>query len=218
MASHPLLTGYHLSVYTRAARIALMAKQVAHDYDECDPFLPENENRIRAKHPFGRVPVLEHAGFRIWETQAILDYIDTAFPGDPLRSGDPKTLARMRQVMGIVDSYVYWPLVRQAFVHAVFHPLVGEESDASEVQAGLAAAPRVLRVLDEIAAEGLVIVPGRFCLSDCMLWPMLDYFRMVREGNDMLTSHAALYDWVSWFEDTELAQMTRPALPKGGTE
>jgi len=28
-------------------------------------------------HPFGRIPVMEHSDFRLYETQAILRYIDT---------------------------------------------------------------------------------------------------------------------------------------------
>ena len=32
------LTGYHLSVYTRAARMALVAKKVVFAEEECDPF------------------------------------------------------------------------------------------------------------------------------------------------------------------------------------
>ncbi len=33
-----------------------------------------------ARHPFGRVPVLEHDGFMLYETQAILRYLDRVLP------------------------------------------------------------------------------------------------------------------------------------------
>ena len=33
-----------------------------------------------ARHPFGRVPVLEHDGYLLYETQAILRYLDRLLP------------------------------------------------------------------------------------------------------------------------------------------
>ena len=41
-----------------------------------------------ARHPFGKVPVLSHGGFRLYETQAILRYIDRSAERHPWRA-DP---------------------------------------------------------------------------------------------------------------------------------
>ena len=41
-----------------------------------------------ALHPFGRVPVLEHDGFRLYETQAILRYLDRVLPQPALTPSD----------------------------------------------------------------------------------------------------------------------------------
>ena len=56
-----------------------------------------------ARHPFGRVPVLEHDGFRLYETQAILRYLDRVQPDPPLTPADPRQTARMDQVMSVND-------------------------------------------------------------------------------------------------------------------
>src|ERR1700723_1009980 len=53
-----------------------------------------------ARHPFGRVPVLEHDGFRLYETQAILRYLDRVVPMPALTPADPKAAALMDQAMG----------------------------------------------------------------------------------------------------------------------
>src|SRR5450631_3707882 len=37
-----------------------------------------------ARHPFGRVPVLEHNGFSLYESQAILRYLDRLLPAPAL--------------------------------------------------------------------------------------------------------------------------------------
>ncbi|MEQ8898340.1 MAG: glutathione S-transferase family protein [Roseovarius sp.] len=209
------LTGYHLSVYTRAARMALVAKGVAYGNEEIDPFDEACAVRLRGLHPFGRVPVLEHGGFRLYETQAILDYVDGAFDGPGLVPDAPQARARMRQVMGIADCYLYWPLVRQVFSHRVFRPLIGADTDEAVVDAGLGKAGPVLDALEEIAGEGLALVPGEMRLETCLLWPMLDYFRMAPQGAEMLAARRALSDWADWAGTLGAARETRPNLPEG---
>jgi len=199
-----ILTGYRFSVYTRAVRMA---------YRECDPFDPVQAGQLAALNPFGRVPVLQHGAFRLWETQAILDYIDEVLDGPALVPDGAKARARLRQVMGIVDSDLYWPLVRQAFSHGVFQPRMGEPGDDAELKAGLARAPRVLDSLEEIAAEGYVLVPGQMTLADCQLWPMLDYFSMVSEGQRMIADRPALGLWAVAIAATTAARETKPAIP-----
>src|SRR5215510_8831105 len=53
------------------------------------------------RHPFGRVPVLEHDGFMLYETQAIVRYLDRVLPAPPLTPADPKAAARMDQAMNV---------------------------------------------------------------------------------------------------------------------
>ena len=209
------LTGYHLSVYTWAARMALAAKGVRFGTREIDPFEPENREAMRKLHPFGKVPVLEHDGFRVYETQAIMDYVDGAFDGPALTPVTPKHRARMRQVMGIVDSYVFQPLVLGVFVHRVYRPLVGESVDEAAIAAGLETAGPVLDALEEIAAEEQTLVPGRLCLDTCLLWPMLGYFRMAPEGAEMMSARPALAAWAAWAERCDAARESRPELPEG---
>src|SRR5271168_4212179 len=60
-----------------------------------------------ARHPFGRVPVLEQDGFMLYETQAILRYLDRILPIPALTPTDPKAAARMDQVLNIGDWYLF---------------------------------------------------------------------------------------------------------------
>src|ERR1700704_1757741 len=60
-----------------------------------------------ARHPFGRVPVFDHDGFQLYETQAILRYVAMAFAGEPLEPARAREAARMNQLMGITDWYFY---------------------------------------------------------------------------------------------------------------
>src|SRR5438477_6375254 len=56
-----------------------------------------------ALHPFGRIPVLEHDGFALYETQAILRYLDRVVGDPPLTPLDPRHAARMDQVLNVCD-------------------------------------------------------------------------------------------------------------------
>src|SRR5258708_20168203 len=56
-----------------------------------------------ARHPFGRVPVLQHGDFMLYETQAILRYLDRVLPAPALTPADSKRAARMDQVMNVND-------------------------------------------------------------------------------------------------------------------
>src|ERR1700720_3812107 len=60
-----------------------------------------------ARHPFGRVPVLEHDGFSLYETQAILRYLDRVLPAPALTPAGPRRIARMDQVMNVSDWYLF---------------------------------------------------------------------------------------------------------------
>lgn len=184
------LTGFRHSVYTRVARIALAEKRVDHDYEEHDPFAPG----ARGSHPFGRVPVLRHGDFTIYETAAITDYIDRAFDGPALMPRDSTAAARVVQVIGIVDAYGYWPLVRQVYSHAVYRPVLGEPAAPEIIAEGLEAAPEVLGALDALAAEGLVL-NGGFTRADCHLAPMIAAFASAPQGAAMLGDFPRLAAW-----------------------
>lgn len=211
-----ILTGYRYSVYTRAVRMALLARGLAHQYREVDPFDPVQARSLRALHPFGRVPVLEHGDFRLWETQAILDYVAQQGGGAPLLPGSARAQARIRQVMGIADSYVYGALVRQAVSHAIFLPQGDTDSDRALtiIAAGLKDAPLIMDTLDELAREGLVLVPGALSLADCHLWPMLDYVRMIPEGCEIMEARVALARWADAMAAHPVARETRPDLSR----
>jgi glutathione S-transferase len=194
MADPVHLHGYRYSVYTRIARLVLLLKQVEHGTVEVDPFAELSPDHLRL-HPFGRVPVLTHGAFTLFETAAIARYVDRAFEGPPLQPEAAAALARMDQVVGIVDAYAYWPMVRQVASHAFFRPLFGEPSSREEVDAGLEASGKVLSVLDSVAAEGRVLTGRDITLADCHLAPTIDYFVRAEEGKAALSRHPALQRW-----------------------
>src|SRR5689334_15001215 len=107
------------SPYLRAALLGLEERGVAYEIAAI-PLGAHLEPAHRARHPFGRVPVLDHDDFRLYETQAILRYVAKVFPGPALEPADVRQAARMAQMMGIMDWYFYndiaVPITRPRFL------------------------------------------------------------------------------------------------------
>lgn len=206
------LWGYRYSVYTRIAKMALTLRRVDYTNHHVDPFADPPDPALTRINPFGRVPVLDHGGFRLFETSAITRYVAAQFPGPALVPGDVRAAARMDQVIGVVDAHGYWPLVRQVFSHAVFRPLAGVPADPEQITLGLAAADPVLRVLEGIAAEGLVLVPGQQTLADLHLAPVIGYFTLADPGRAALAGFPALSAWWRHMAAHPAYTATDPAL------
>lgn len=208
------LHGYQFSVYSWIARFALHEKGVAHSWIEVNPFAEDVPPTYLATHPFKRVPALVHDAFTLYETGAITRYVDEAFEGPMLQPTEPRERARCNQIISIVDSYAYWPLVRQVFSHGVFRPRMGRPADENEVQRGLDAAPRVLAALESIAGRGKYLCGNDLSLADIHLAPMIGYFVLAPEGGALLGRHISLADWWSALSQRPAFQATMPRLPQ----
>lgn len=208
-----VLHGYRYSVYVRIARLTLAEKGVAYDRVEVDPFAPDVPADYLALHPFGRVPTLIHDDFVLYETGAITRYVDRAFAGPALQPAKPRALARMDQIIAVVDSYGYWPLVRQVFSHRVFRPAVGRPADEAEVVQGLAAAGKVLRALEALAAPEAFLTGSTVSLADFHLGAMIAYFTAAPEGAALLANHSRLAGWWERLRRRPSLIVTDPGLP-----
>jgi glutathione S-transferase len=208
-----VLHGYRYSVYVRIVRLALAEKGVAYDRVEVNPFAPDVPAAYLALHPFGRVPTLVHDDFALYETGAITRYLDRSFAGPKLQPDRPRALGRMDQIIGVVDSYGYWPLVRQVFSHRVFRPAIGQPADMAEVARGLAGATKVLAALEALAATDAFLVGPTLSLADLHLGAMIAYFAAAAEGAALLAEHPRLAAWWTRLSQRPSFAATDPGLP-----
>jgi glutathione S-transferase len=207
------LHAYKYSVYSWIAQLALHEKGVAYNWIEVNPFAENVPPSYLATHPFKRVPALIHDAFVIYETNAITRYVDEAFEGPKLQRTEPKERAHCNQIISIVDSYAYWPLVRQVFSHRVFRPRMRRPADENEVQKGLDEAPRVLAALERVAGPGKFLCGNDLSLADIHLAPMVGYFVLASEGRALLHKHTRLSDWWSAVSLRTAYLATTPRLP-----
>src|SRR5215470_704444 len=190
-----VLHGYQYSVYVRIARMALGEKGVAYERAEVNPFAPDMPSAYLAMHPFRRVPVLVHDGFVLYETGAITRYVDEAFPGPRLQPTAPRERARMTQIISIIDSYAYWPMVRQVYSHAVFRPRIGQPADAAEIRAGVEGSRRALGALEALAAWEGFLIGSEISLADLHLAPMIAYLTAAPEARGLIAGFPRLSAW-----------------------
>lgn len=199
------------SPYVRAARLALEEKGVAYELIPVAPGTFASPEHL-ARHPFARVPALEHDGFALYEVQAIVRYVDQAFPGPALQPADPRRAARMNQIMNIVDWYVFHSMTGViAFQRLVAPRIFGTPPDEAAIAAAVPLARTCARALEDLMGEGRFLTGPGLTLADVLLAPHLDYFRQTPEGVAVLAPHARL---CAWWERMAARDTLDRAIPK----
>lgn len=178
-----------------------------------NPFAPTVPSAYLALHPFRRVPVLVHDDFVLYETGAITRYIDETFPGPRLQPATQRERARMTQIISIIDSYAYWPMVRQVFSHAVFRLRTGEPADAAEIRTGLERSAHALGAIEALAAGGDFLIGSHLSLADLHLAPMIAYFSAAAEGRRVMPEYPKLSAWWQAMQRRQSLAATDPGLP-----
>jgi len=147
------------------------------------------------RQPFGKVPAFEHDGFALFETAAILRYVDEAFPGPALQPVDTKQRARMSQAISVCDSYLYPRGVWGIFVERVSQPKRGEAADEAKIAASLPKAAACHAVLAGILGGQDYLCGDALSLADLHAAPMLACLAMTAEGRGMMAAHPKLSAW-----------------------
>lgn len=150
-----------------------------------------------ARHPFGRVPVLDHGDLRVFESQAILRYIDRILPQPALTPVDPRAAARMDQLMNINDWYLFQGVANVIGFQRIIRPrFMGLPADEAAIGEAM---PRAHTVFDELArqlGDKAYFVGEALSLADILLAPQLDFFRATPEWQPLTLKHAKLREWL----------------------
>jgi glutathione S-transferase len=208
--ARPIVYGPAGSTYVWSTRLALAEKGVAHELVEIE-FGAHREEPHLSRHPFAKVPAFEHDGFALYETQAILRYIDEGFPSSPLQPTELHKFARMNQIIGIVDSYVYPSIVAAIVFNRVLAPRFGLPVDEAAVAAAMPRARLCLSEISRLMDDQPYLAGERISLADLMLVPILHYVDRVPEGTALLGEHPALRAWMARIAERQSFQVTRPA-------
>ena len=151
-----------------------------------------------ARQPFARIPMLEHGDFQLYETQAILRYLDAVLTGTVAAAG------RAQGAGAPGSDHRHRRLVRHAVHHcrdlgrAAHAPaLLGPDTDDEKVAAALPDARVCVRELERLKARAPYLAGERLSIADLMLAPHLDYFAATPEGRDLGRRRAS----AGWLEE-----------------
>jgi glutathione S-transferase len=137
-----------------------------------------------AINPRGRVPAIVDDGFVLYESAAIVEYLDQRYPesGSPLFPRDARGAAIVRRLVQEVDHYISplgFRLGMQAFAKKP------EERDAAEIASARKAMLDELARIEPLLAEGGFLA-GPLGAADFTLYPHLgSQRRMAQKGPEI---------------------------------
>jgi glutathione S-transferase len=139
------------------------------------------------------IPVLEDGAFSLYESRAIMRYLDVARPGVKLTPEGARERAAMEQWISVEASYVSPPvseIVKQKFLV----PMQGGTIDADALEAARGSLWRSLDVVDAALAERPYLGGDAFTLADVSLAPVVGMLFVAGESS-LITSRRNLGTW-----------------------
>ena len=206
----PIIYGTEFSTYVRTARMAFEEKPAQYELVDVSVIRGEQKQAEHlARNPFGAVPAFEHDGLKVYETGAIIRYIDQVFPGTKLTSDDARERARMNQVISIVDYYGYSSIIGHIAIERLFTAILNRPTDEKNVAAGIPKAELCLKEFERIKGDNKFLAGAQISLADLYLYPVLVYLMMTPEKS-LLESRKGLMAWWDTMNQRSSVKKTQP--------
>lgn len=183
------------SPFARAVIAVLLEKGAEFRVARLEPGTLKSAEHL-SRHAFGKMPVLDHGDFRLYETQAILRYLDGVLPEPVLTPSDPRAAARMDQLMNINDQYLFNGVGNVIGFQRVVGPmLLGLTPDEAVIAAAMPAAQVVFAELSKLLAAQPYFTGGCPSLADFMLYAQIDFFDGTPEWRSLTECRPNLEEW-----------------------
>lgn len=187
-----ILYGMPHSNFVRACAMTALEKGATYE-PALTGFRDLRSREMRAVSPFGKVPVMRHGELVLFESLAIMRYIDLAF-GEPdrLQPADPLARIRMDQwfnaVMGTVDRHI----VREWALELIFPSGPDGAPDAKRIARARKGAAGDLAVLEQEYAARPWLTGDTLSLADIVLVCTLDVLSLIDGGEALLEAVPSL--------------------------
>ena len=197
---------YHpLSTYSRRVRIALAEKDIRAELVEVD--MAQRAHRspeYLALNPYGRVPTLEEDGFILYESTAILEYLEATHPSPPLVPADPRGRALVAMHVKLCDIQ----LARQTGI--IIFPkrfLPRERWDERAMAQAKQEIERHLAIIERQLAGREWMVADRYGLVEVCYTPFVEFLPLME-----ITAPPAVAAWTARMLERPSARETKPAV------
>jgi glutathione S-transferase len=130
-----------------------------------------------AVNPRGQVPAIVDNGFALWESHAIVEYLEEQYPQRPLLPSDPKGRATVRRLMHEADNHLSEAQTE------LFEATLFRKADVAEDGAKIAAGQD--KLLKELSRWDALLtgdyLAGTLSLADFAAFPFVRQVRRVDE-------------------------------------
>ena len=172
------------STYLRTTRLACEEKGVAYDLQDVgnNTFADLKTPEHLAVHPFGRIPVMRHGDFVLFESTAICRYVDEAFDGPALQPATPADRALMSQWVSAIIDYMAPVMIGHFVVQFAFPSGADGKPDLATIEAAKPGIRNHCEILDR-TLEGRTFLAGDgISIADFLLTPILHYVGNMPDG------------------------------------
>ncbi|MCU0684811.1 MAG: glutathione S-transferase N-terminal domain-containing protein [Polyangiaceae bacterium] len=189
------LYGHPISTCTRKALMLLEERHAKADFVLVDLMKGEHKGPAHLeRQPFGQIPVLEDGDLRLYESRAILRYLDETLPGAALTPRDPKGRAMMEQWISVETSN-FTPHAMGILYELMFGPMMrGTQPDMAKVEESSAKLANTADILDKQLAQGPHLLGDSFSLADICYMPYIEYV-VQTSAKDVLLSRPNVAAW-----------------------
>ncbi|HEU4412085.1 MAG TPA: glutathione binding-like protein [Polyangiaceae bacterium] len=188
------LFGHPMSTCTRKVLTLLDEKGAKADMVVVDLMKGEHKQPPHlARQPFGQIPAIEDGDLRLYESRAILRYLDETLPGPTLTPKDAKGRALMEQWISVETSN-FTPHAMAILYQLFFGPMRGATPDQAKVAEASEKLSAATEVLDRQLARGPYVLGDAFTLADICYMPYVEYVTQT-SAKDAILSHPNVAAW-----------------------
>lgn len=186
--------GHPLSTCTRKVLAVLAEKGAPADLQVVD--FAKGEHKLPAHlafQPFGQLPAIEDDGFVLYESRAIMRYLDEKLDGASLTPKDPKQRALMEQWISVETSN-FTPTAMKIIYQRVFHPMFGKAVDEEVVSAARTELAKTIAIMETQLGKTPYLVGDAPTLADIAFLPYVEYLFAGNSG-DVITGSPNVARW-----------------------
>ena len=178
------LCGFAASNYYNKVKLALLEKGVP--FEE-ELVWADRSEALLEKSPLGKIPYSETEHGVLFESQVIMEYIEDAYPQNPLMPADAYGRAKQRELVTFIELHLEL-VARELYGEAFFGGSVSDETK-ERVKKLLT---RNAKALGKLAKFGPYIAGDKFTMADCAAMvhlPLVSMASKIVYGEDALAAY-----------------------------
>ncbi len=183
------LCGFAISNYYNKVKLALLEKNIP--FNEEVVMTKSTDPAVLAASPLGKIPFIRTAQGGLCESQAILEYLESAYPSPALMPADPYAAAKVRELATFIDLHLEL-VVRDLYAQAFFGGTVSDGTKA-RVKAALEKNIAAFKTLAKFAP---FVAGDTFTQADCSAYVSLPLVGMATKlvlGEDLMLAAGVDY-------------------------